>query len=121
MNTIAPQNNATIAERIRALMAKFDMSRGEVARVLRTPGRTLDGWLDDGRIPPACMLPLLDVIEGSGQARRILNVRALRQPGKSRGRPFRRGNEWRFGDRRRKEALKQAAAIQARALGGIGN
>jgi hypothetical protein len=57
------------------------------------------------------MLSLLDVIEGSGQARRILGVRAIRQKGESRGRPFRRGNEYRFGDRRRKEALKQAAAI----------
>ena len=107
MSTNAPQNNATIAERIRALLANFNMSRGEIARVLRTPGRTLDGWLDDGRIPPACMLPLLDVIEGSGQARRILGVRALRPKGKSRGRPFRRGNEWRFGDRRRAAALSR--------------
>jgi len=74
-NASAPaQNSATKAERIRAFMARFDLSRAEAALVLCTPERTLDGWLDDDRTPPGCMIALLDVIEQSSHGRRILGV-----------------------------------------------
>ena len=74
-NASAPaQNSASIAERIRAFMARFDLSRAEAALVLCTPERTLDGWLDDDRTPPGCMIALLDVIEQSSHGRRILGV-----------------------------------------------
>lgn len=89
--------------RLRAFMRQQKLTRGEMAEVLKTPLRTLDGWLDRGTTPPACLLPLMDLLESRSQIRTWLGVNTSASKREPRGRPFRRGNEWRFGDRRRDE------------------
>lgn len=76
-------------------MGRHDLSRAQMADVIRTPQRTLNNWLDDGRKPPACMSPLMDLLEASREVRIFLSVEDQPKPA-PRGRPFERGNPWRF-------------------------
>jgi hypothetical protein len=95
---------ARIAERIRGFMERYNLSRREMAAILKTPDRTLGNWLDDDRNPPACMVALMDVLETQSRVRTSLGVhKARKRP--LRGRPFVRGNPYRFGDRRRAGVL----------------
>jgi DNA-binding transcriptional regulator YiaG len=87
---------STLAERVRAFMARHELTRREMAAVLRTPNRTFNNWLDDGRTPPACLLALMDALETHSQVRTLLGVYRARKPTLPRGRPFKRGNPWRF-------------------------
>jgi len=87
----------TIAERLKAFMAKYDLSREQMASVIRTAPTTLDDWLSltKPRIPPACMALVMDVLEQCPDARRVAGM-ADSKPAAPRGRPFRKGNPWRF-------------------------
>jgi hypothetical protein len=107
----AAQNTLLLAVRLRDFMHRWRLTREEMAGVLKTPPRTLDGWLDFGKTPPACLAPLLDLLEERSQVRTWLGVHAIWRKGEPRGRPFRRGNEYRFNDKRRPEALARARAI----------
>jgi hypothetical protein len=50
----------------------------------------------------------MDVLEGESRVRTRLGVHCARRS--PRGRPFRRGNEFRFNDRRRGQALQRTRA-----------
>ena len=76
-------------------MKARDLSRSEIAAALRTPERTLDDWLKDGASPPGIVAALLDVLEQSPKARAVLGIDQPRK-GRVRGRPFQRGNRYRF-------------------------
>ena len=98
------QDTMKLMARLRGFMRQQKLTRGAMAEVLKTPLRTLDGWLDHGTTPPACLLPLMDLLESRSQVRTWLGVKTSTRKAEPRGRPFRRGNEWRFGDLRRDEA-----------------
>jgi transcriptional regulator with XRE-family HTH domain len=99
---------ARIVERIRGFMERYRLSRREMAAILKTPDRTLGRWLNDDRNPPTCMLALMDMLETQSRVRTSLGVhKARNRP--LRGRPFVRGNPYRFGDKRRETALGNAA------------
>lgn len=78
-------------------MLKYDLSRDDMARVLQTPVRTQDDWLSETRprMPPACMLTLMTILEQSPQARRLAGVHRKVEAA-PRGKPFRKGNPHRF-------------------------
>ena len=90
--------------RLRGFMRQQKLTRGAMAEVLKTPLRTLR-WLARSRNDAAaCLLPLMDLLESRSQVRTWLGVKTSTRKAEPRGRPFRRGNEWRFGDLRRDEA-----------------
>jgi DNA-binding transcriptional regulator YiaG len=94
-----------LADRIQEFMRQHRITRSAMAAILQTSEHTLDNWLYEGRSPPACLLSLMDVLENEPAARRRLGVHRARKSVKERGRPFKRGNPYRFGDRRRVDAL----------------
>jgi len=61
------QNMLTLSTRLREFMKRHDLTRDEMAAVIRTPRGTFDHWLDDDVNPPACLLALT---EGSDPSRR---------------------------------------------------
>jgi DNA-binding transcriptional regulator YiaG len=107
-SAIAAQNKATVTTRLRAIIRRFDLSQTEIAAVMRVSERTARRWLAGEIKPPPIATALLDIIEQSSQGRRILGVHT--KSCTPRGRPFRRGNEYRFSDKRRKEAIQRAKA-----------
>jgi DNA-binding transcriptional regulator YiaG len=111
MKTNSTQNTAKSAINLKVALTRLELSQAQFARIIDTPLRTVAGWCGGETKPPPMLWSILKVIEGSGQARRILHVSAIRHQNKPRGRPFRRGNEFRFTDKRRQEALARARAI----------
>lgn len=89
------QNTLTISERLRAFMLTHELSRADMAAILETPLKTLDGWLDCGRTPPACLRPLMRLLEQCSQVRIKLGVYS-KSKAEPRGRPFKKGNSYRF-------------------------
>ena len=85
----------TLAKRLRAFMAKHGLTRVEMAAILQTPSDTLDNWLDKDRNPPACLMPLMDLLEARSQVRTWLGVHK-QDKAAPRGKPFRKGNPHRF-------------------------
>jgi hypothetical protein len=98
----------TIAARIIAFMIRYNLSRARMAKVLRTAESTFNDWLSHTkpRNPPACMGLVLDLLERSANARTIAGVHN-RVAGAPRGRPFRRGNPYRY----RQGKAKPASAL----------
>jgi transcriptional regulator with XRE-family HTH domain len=96
-----------LRDRISAIMEEHGLTRREMAAGLDTSPDTLKGWLQ-GKTPPAVLGPMLDLLEGKREAmrgwRRLGIERIKLRP---RGRPFQRGNPWRFGDPRRSELNKK--------------
>ena len=103
------QSILTLRVRLREFLKRYDLTRDEMAAVIRTPRGTFDHGLDDDVNPPACLLALMDLLEEESRARTRLGVHGTRRSA-PRGRPFRRGNEFRFGDKRRTQALQRARA-----------
>jgi hypothetical protein len=93
-------------------MRRYNLMRVKMANVIRTPRSTFGHWLDDDVNPPPCLLALMDLLEAESRARTRLGVHA-KQRSAPRGRPFRRGNEFRFNDRRRRQAILGAARSKA--------
>src|SRR5258706_10313788 len=89
------QNSASLAERLRKFMRAHDLSRTQLASIIQTPTRTLDHYLDDGVAPPGSLGALLVVLERCGCARRAVGMLS-KVKAAPRGRPFGRGNPWRF-------------------------
>jgi len=77
-------------------MAQYDLSRTTLAKVLNTPVTTVHGWFDDGKQPPGCLTVLLDLIERRTQVCKDIGLCAPAPIGAPRGRPFKRGNPYRF-------------------------
>jgi len=94
--TELPQNTLILSERIRAFMERYELSRSQMREILRTPRGTFDHWLDDDKTPPGCLSVVMDLLEARSQVRVWLGVHKPTQR-KPRGRPFKRGNPWRFG------------------------
>jgi hypothetical protein len=110
MQTEARHISRKLSTRLREFMGRYDLTRNEMAVVITTPRGTLDHWLDDAVNPPACLLALMDVLEEESRVRTRLGVHCAKPSVRGRGRPFRRGNEFRFNDRRRSQALQRARA-----------
>ena len=91
------QNTVTVTlkERLRAFMAEHDLSRAQLATILQTPLDTLNNWLDKGRTPPGCLVPLMALLERRSQVRTWLGVHRKVEAA-PRGKPFRKGNAHRF-------------------------
>lgn len=94
---VSGANTISLMVILRVFMKRWGLIRKNMAEVLKTPLRTLDGWLNHGATPPACLVPLMDLLESWSQVRTWTGVHAIRHKKEPRGRPFRRGNEWRFG------------------------
>ena len=94
-----------LSTRLREFMRRHDLT----AAVIRTPRGTFDHCLDDEVNPPACLLALMDLLEEESRVRTRLGVHGTRRSA-PRGLPFRRGNEFRFNDKRRGQALQRARA-----------
>ena len=75
--------------------------------------RTMRRWIAGETKPNGGALALFEVLESSKEVRHRMGI-MRREPGASRGRPFRRGNQWRFGDRRRKETMHRVSRSLAR-------
>ena len=76
-------------------MKASDLSRAELAAALHTPERTLNSWLDGEAEPPGILGALLVVLEKSPKARAVLGLDGP-QKKRVRGKPFQRGNRYRF-------------------------
>ena len=87
----------TIADRLRVFMREHGLNRNQMADIISTPVASLDDWLSQTkpRVPPACMLTLMSLLEQSSQARRLAGVHK-QDKAAPRGRPFKRGNPHRF-------------------------
>jgi hypothetical protein len=107
----------TLSMRLREFMKRYRLNRDQMASIIRTPRGTFDHWLDDDVNPPACMLALMDLLEERSQVRTWLGVHDPWKTYAPRGRPFLRGNEWRFTDKRRQEALAGVRAIKSARTG----
>lgn len=86
-----------IAERVKHFMELHELSRDEMAEILRTPVSTVNDWLSatKPRIPPACMVLIMNLLEQSPQARKLAGVHKT-QPRAPRGKPFKPGNPYRY-------------------------
>src|SRR5208337_4897488 len=85
------QNMLTLSTRLREFMKRHDLTRDEMAAVIRTPRGTFDHWLDDDVNPPACLLALMDLLEEESRARTRLGVHGTKDGVTGRGqghRPF---------------------------------
>lgn len=83
-----------IRDRIRDYMAKHNLTRFMMAQALRMPVRQLDAYLYDGVTPPYVMTAMMDLLEQHPQVGFWLGARRTRA--RPRGRPFEKGNPWRF-------------------------
>lgn len=92
-------NRVSVQDRLRAIMREYDLSREQLATVLNTPIDTLKGWLDKDRPPPRCLEVLLNLIEQRAQVRTWVGIHK-RPALEVRGRPFKRGNPYRFKGKR---------------------
>ena len=60
--------------RLHKFMAQHSISHREMAKRLRTPYGTFKHWVhDDGRIPGSVLL-LLDILERSSEARKVIGI-----------------------------------------------
>jgi hypothetical protein len=99
---------ATVRDRLAAFMKQHKLTRQRMADALQTPVGTLNSWMDEGVTPPACMVAMLDLLEGYPRVRHWIGATAQKVP---RGRPFLPGNAWRL-DSARAQALR-AKALEA--------
>jgi hypothetical protein len=88
-------------------MKEQGLTRRQMADGLDTPIDTLKGWLDR-KTPPAILGSLLDLIDRKPQVCRWLRLGTRRIKLRPRGKPFERGNPWRFGDPRRSKLNKRS-------------
>jgi len=86
----------TVLDKLRSIMKEYELSRAQLAQVLRTSINSLNGWLDKGKQAPACLDLTLDLLQQSPQARRIAGIHRATSGMTPRGRPFKRGNPYRF-------------------------
>ena len=67
-----------LKQRLRIFMERHNLTHEEMAEKITTPYGTLRNWMltsSDSRNPPACMCALLDILEQSGEARRIVGIK----------------------------------------------
>lgn len=84
-----------VPNRLREVMRQYNLSRAELAAILCTPLDTLNGWLDKGKSTPACLGVLLGLIEKRSQVRAWIGI-GRNIPAAPRGKPFKKGNPYRF-------------------------
>ena len=94
---MSTQNEAqnTITAQLRELMQMHGLSRSRTADVFNTKLPTLDHWLDQGTKPPSCLGVLLRILAVSEEARIEIGIHD-RPKLAPRGKPFKRGNPFRF-------------------------
>jgi len=85
----------TITAQLRELMQTHGLSRSRTAQILGTKLPTLDHWLDQGTKPPGCLGILLNILAVNEEA--LIQVGVHERPKLApRGKPFKRGNAFRF-------------------------
>ena len=105
----------TVRERLNAFMKRRNVTRSQLAAALSTSVKTMDGWLYEGHTPPAVMISMLDLIEGSPRVRARLGLSCRRKL--PRGRPFQPGHPYRFNDPRRLQAIAEACTRREKSSG----
>jgi len=73
------QSILTLSVRLREFMKRYDLTRDEMAAVIRKPRGTFDHWLDNDVNPPARLLALMDLLEEESRARTRLGVHGAKQ------------------------------------------
>jgi len=66
-----------LKDRIRAFAEKYGLTHEQLAEMITTPYGTFQKWMrsDEGSVkPPACMLTLMEILEESSEARRIVGI-----------------------------------------------
>ena len=97
------QKPESLSARLRALA----ITQSQFSAITGVTPRTVSNWVSGRtKINPSA-LALLELLEHRGEVRRALCVGA-KAKGEPRGRPFIKGNVYRFGDRRRRVAIAGA-------------
>jgi hypothetical protein len=65
-----PKTGDSLLERLRGYMNANNLSKDELAGLLRTSPETLDNWFNDGMAPPASLLALAVLFECLPQSAR---------------------------------------------------
>jgi DNA-binding transcriptional regulator YiaG len=100
-------------ERLAARLSSLSISKASFAVICGVSERTVANWVSGRtRINPAA-LAYLEQIEANAELRRTLGI-GEKAKGAPRGRPFAKGNPYRFGDRR--QPVWVAGAQMARAV-----
>ena len=89
---MADASELKVHQRIQAFMLKHRLTRAQMAEALGTSVWTMDNWKN--ATPPACAVKLMDLLEQHPQVRYWLGATRTRE--RPRGRPFEKGNPWRF-------------------------
>ena len=104
------QKPESLSARLRAL----GITQSQFSAITGVTSRTVSNWVSGRtKINPSA-LALLELLEGNHEVRRTLCVGA-KAKGQPRGRPFVKGNVYRFGDRRRRVAVAGAQMARAAA------
>jgi hypothetical protein len=82
--------------KLKILIDKSELTHSEFGEKIRTPLRTLERWLATGNIPDNISL-LIDVLLNVEEARKAVGINFRRKKHKPRGKPFKKGNPYRFG------------------------
>ena len=101
--THAGQGSDSLTERLRDFMRTHDLSREELAGLLRTAPQTLDHWFDGGDAPPACLLALMVLLGSTPKAQSRLGGHPNDAP------PY--GSAFRPGELSQEEELRRVRAI----------
>jgi len=63
-----------IAARLLAFQATYSLNKKGLSAIFGTPEQTVGNWLTGRVLPPPCLVTLLDALEHSDEARRIVGV-----------------------------------------------
>jgi transcriptional regulator with XRE-family HTH domain len=104
-----PQKPESLASRLKHL----GITQADFADICRVSEKTVGNWLSGRTNINPTALEFLKVIEYSTELRKMLCI-GEKFKGAPRGKPFAKGNPYRFGDRRR--AVSVAGSRMARAV-----
>lgn len=66
-----------LKDRLRAFMTQHNLTHKEMAEKIETPYYTFAKWMRAKRDnqPPGCLLPLMNILEQSSEARKIARIK----------------------------------------------
>ncbi len=108
-SAVTAQNKATVAARLKQFTRGYRLTQARFASIMCVSPRTMRRWIAGETTPNGVALALFEVLENVNAVRHSMGI-FRRETGAPRGQPFRRGNEFRFNDRRRKEAMQRTRA-----------
>lgn len=75
---MASKMDDRLKDRLRAFMESYGVKHEEMSRKLSTPYGTFQKWMRVSEAsvkPPACMLTLMNILEHSHEARKIIGIK----------------------------------------------